>query len=122
MDKEREKFEEKVEMAQHLAKWLCRPEGCGECEFWNDNVGFDMCCDFENPLKIAEELQKAGYGDTKQAVREFADRVKELIHKADYIEGYAEIGLCEEIDEAYDELLAEATGELMSIKSIYGHN
>ncbi len=79
MDKEREQMTEKIEMAKHLAKWLCRPEGCWDCEFWNDNVDFDMCCDFENPLKIAEELQKAGYGDTKQAVREFAEKFEKHI-------------------------------------------
>ncbi len=29
----------------------------------------------------------------------FCDELKDIIHKRDYIEGYAEIGLCEEIDD-----------------------
>lgn len=39
----------------------------------------------------------------KQAVKEFAEKLKEVIHEIDYIQGYAEIGLIEEIDELLKE-------------------
>lgn len=35
----------------------------------------------------------------KQAVKEFAEKLKNVIHERDYVQGYAEIGLIEEIDE-----------------------
>ena len=37
------------------------------------------------------------------AVKEFAEKLKEVIHERDYIQGYAEIGLIEEIDELLKE-------------------
>lgn len=33
------------------------------------------------------------------AVKEFAEKLKEVIHERDYVQGYAEIGLIEEINE-----------------------
>lgn len=40
----------------------------------------------------------------KQAeVKDFAKKLKEAIHERDYIQGYAEIGLIEEIDELLKE-------------------
>lgn len=39
----------------------------------------------------------------KQAVKEFADKLKKVIHERDYLQGYAEIGLIEEIDELLKE-------------------
>lgn len=43
-----------------------------------------------------EELQE-------QAVKEFAEKLKNVIHERDYVQGYAEIGLIEEIDELLKE-------------------
>lgn len=43
-----------------------------------------------------EELQE-------QAVKEFAEKLKNVIHERDYLQGYAEIGLIEEIDELLNE-------------------
>lgn len=37
------------------------------------------------------------------AVKDFAEKLKEVIHERDYIQGYAEIGLIEEIDELLKE-------------------
>ena len=37
------------------------------------------------------------------AVKDFAEKLKETIHERDYIQGYAEIGLIEEIDELLEE-------------------
>lgn len=39
----------------------------------------------------------------RRTVEEFAEKLKEVIHKRDYIQGYAEIGLIEEIDELLKE-------------------
>lgn len=39
----------------------------------------------------------------KQAVKEFAINLKKVIHERDYLQGYAEIGLIEEIDELLKE-------------------
>lgn len=39
----------------------------------------------------------------KQAAKEFADKLKNVIHERDYLQGYAEIGLIEEIDELLKE-------------------
>lgn len=39
----------------------------------------------------------------KQAVKEFAERLKNVIHERDYLQGYAEIGLIEEINELLKE-------------------
>lgn len=38
-----------------------------------------------------------------EGAKEFAERLKEVIHERDYIQGYAEIGLIEEIDELLKE-------------------
>ena len=38
-----------------------------------------------------------------QAVKEFAEKLKKVIHERDYVQGYAEIGLIEEIDELLKE-------------------
>lgn len=37
------------------------------------------------------------------ARKEFAEKLKEIIHERDYVQGYAEIGLIEEIDELLKE-------------------
>lgn len=39
----------------------------------------------------------------RQAVKEFAEKMKNVIHERDYLQGYAEIGLIEEIDELLKE-------------------
>lgn len=39
----------------------------------------------------------------RQAAKEFAEKLKKVIHERDYIQGYAEIGLIEEIDEVLKE-------------------
>ena len=40
-----------------------------------------------------------------QAVKEFAEKLKNIIHERDYLQGYAEIGLIEEIDELLKDYL-----------------
>ena len=71
----------------------------------------------EQRLQIAEALYNAGYRNLnermtcdfvktaqKHAVQDFAEKLKEVIHERDYIQGYAEIGLIEEIDELLKEI------------------
>lgn len=41
--------------------------------------------------------------EVKNAVKEFAEKLKNVIHERDYVQGYAEIGLIEEIDELLKE-------------------
>lgn len=38
-----------------------------------------------------------------EGAKEFAEKLKEVIHERDYVRGYAEIGLIEEIDELLEE-------------------
>lgn len=40
---------------------------------------------------------------TIEEAKEFAEKLKEVIHERDYVQGYAEIGLIEEIDELLKE-------------------
>ena len=39
----------------------------------------------------------------RRAIEEFVKRLKNVIHERDYVQGYAEIGLIEEIDELLKE-------------------
>lgn len=39
----------------------------------------------------------------RRAIEGFAERLKNVIHERDYVQGYAEIGLIEEIDELLKE-------------------
>ena len=41
----------------------------------------------------------------RRAVEEFAEKLKNVIHERDYVQGYAEIGLIEEIDELLKDYL-----------------
>lgn len=43
----------------------------------------------------------------KQAVKEYCDKLKKVIHERDYVSGYAEIGLQEEINELAKEFGVE---------------
>lgn len=52
---------------------------------------------FESNMKNVLEIEK------KNAVEEFAEKLKNVIHERDYVQGYAEIGLIEEIDELLKE-------------------
>ena len=41
----------------------------------------------------------------RRAVEEFAEKLKKVIHERDYVQGYAEIGMIEEVDELLKEFL-----------------
>jgi hypothetical protein len=57
-------------------------------------AGFDMTKFKEQSIK-----NKA----RKETAEKFAEKLKKVIHERDYIQGYAEIGLIEEIDELLKE-------------------
>lgn len=62
--------------------------------------------------KLAKKLIEAGYGDTKQAEREFAKRLKEVAIDLSRDVGIERSVLCTQtLIEQIDELLAEVTGE-----------
>ncbi len=60
-------------------------------------------------LKICEEkftfdtTRNKKYSVFNTVRKEFADKLKKVIHEKDYVQGYAEIGLIEEIDELLKE-------------------
>lgn len=59
----------------------------------------------------ATMLCEAGYHQASEIINEFAERIKKVIHERDYISGYAEIGLCEEVDEIVQEMKEEFEGK-----------
>lgn len=62
--------------------------------------------------KLAKKLIAAGYGDTKQAVREFAEKLKEIAIDLSRDVGIERSVLCTQtLIEQIDELLAEVTEE-----------
>lgn len=73
---EQEKQKQIEEMDKIIYQNACEViRVCGTCNYGEKKSGFTDCV---SP-KIAEALYNAGYGDTKQAVREFAEKVKELV-------------------------------------------
>lgn len=52
---------------------------------------------------LARRITQAGYGNNNRIRKEFVEKLKNVIHERDYIQGYAEIGLIEEIDELLKE-------------------
>lgn len=69
--------QEKQKQIEKMAKVLCHNnvETCTKCY----ELGADKkACHFQ---KITTQLYNAGYGDTKQAVREFAKKLKDAVIK-----------------------------------------
>ena len=63
-----------------------------EAIIWKNNLRYEL--DLLLDEKSAIE---------RRAVEKFAGKLKNVIHKRDYVQGYAEIGLIEEIDELLKE-------------------
>lgn len=72
-------------------------------ELNNDMKEIDRLMESNNYLRFQLGELKAENNIKRQAVKEFAEKLKEVIHERDYIQGYAEIGLIEEIDELLKE-------------------
>lgn len=60
----------------------------------------DGCCDVS---MLARRIAQAWYRNNNRVRNEFAGKLKNVIHERDYVQGYAEIGLIEEIDELLKE-------------------
>lgn len=52
---------------------------------------------------LARRIAQAWYRNNNRVRNEFAEKLKNVIHERDYIQGYAKIGLIEEIDEILKE-------------------
>lgn len=81
------KKEEIEKMACDICLWR---HGCN-----SPNNPIESC----KPLHMAKKAVEAGYGDVRAAVREFASKVKELIHGFENISQSTDDCLCEKIDE-----------------------
>ena len=94
LDKKYDSLKLELELAQ-----ACHKEKCAEF----NKLCFDYAKlqvkneKFEQNMKNVLEIEK------KNAVKEFAEKLKNVIHERDYVQGYAEIGLIEEIDEVLKE-------------------
>ena len=53
--------------------------------------------------QLDEKCDRCIERDRKEGAKSFAEKMKKVIHERDYIQGYAEIGLIEEIDELLKE-------------------
>lgn len=51
------------------------------------------------------EISRTVKAIKQAAVKEFVEKLKEVIHERDYIQGYAEIGLIEKINELLEEYM-----------------
>lgn len=56
-----------------------------------------------NASQLARRITQAGYGNIKEAVREFAEKLKERIHGYEEISNDTDNCLCEDIDELVKE-------------------
>ena len=96
LDKKYDSLRLELELAQ-----ACHKEKCAEF----NKLCFDYAKlqvkneKFEQNMKNVLEIEK------KNAVREFAEKLKKVIHERDYVQGYAEIGMIEEVDELLKEFL-----------------
>ena len=94
LDKKYDSLKLELELAQ-----ACHKEKCAEF----NKLCFDYAKlqvkneKFEQNMKNVLEIEK------KNAVKEFAEKLKNVIHERDYVQGYAEIGLIEDIDELLKE-------------------
>ena len=86
------------EQIEEMAKQMCGAI---------DNSCIHDCTPACGAREYAKRCFKAGYRKASDVIDEFVERLKKVIHQRDYIGGYAEIGLCEEIDELAAEMRQE---------------
>lgn len=95
MDKEKE--------IEEMAKFCCihKNRECKTCCTYVGGVCIEHCAYHS----FAERLQEAGYGNVKQSVREFAEKLKEELWKFDGSwQEYDGEELCETVDKLITEL------------------
>ena len=85
----------KQEKIKEIAKIICKESKGNICLF--DKNLCDCKCSW---AKDAEAIYNTV---EKNVVKEFAEKLKNVIHERDYVQGYAEIGSIEEIDELLKE-------------------
>lgn len=84
---------DKEQQLEEMAKDMCgdpdtiRKNLCANCLGWSD-------C-----LTSAEALYAAGYRKQSDVVKEFAKRIKDIIHRDENISNSADEYLCDEIDD-----------------------
>ena len=94
LDKKYDSLRLELELAQ-----ACHKEKCAEF----NKLCFDYAKlqvkneKFEQNMKNVLEIEK------KNAVKKITEKLKKVIHERDYVQGYAEISLIEEIDELLKE-------------------
>ncbi len=104
MDKEKEIEELARAMCEHFEPCM-QGKPCTACKTYERNC---------YTIHKARLLVNAGYGNVKQAVKEFAEKIKDWLHGADlyFYNGQEEFILDgEEVDDKIDEFLKELCGE-----------
>lgn len=108
----------KEEQIEEMAKVLCElikdevRKDCERCYFKHD--GYKHTCKYR---KCAIQIYDAGYGAVKQAVKEFAERVKASFYANSVLrtKGYKEERVCDltvdEFNEEINELVKEVCGD-----------
>lgn len=83
-----------------------------ESEKENDELKVDLKNSIDMQKQMLDSFKTATKEVEENLIREipnllkqFAEMLKEKVHKRDYVQGYAEIGLCEEIDETLEEFI-----------------
>ena len=94
LDKKYDSLKLELELAQACHKEKCAEFGKLCFDYAKLQVKNEK---FEQNMKNVLEIEK------KNAVKEFAEKLKNVIHERDYVQGYAEIGLIEDIDELLKE-------------------
>lgn len=94
LDKKYDSLKLELELAQ-----ACHKEKCAEF----NKLCFDYAKLQVKNEKFEQNMKNVLETEKKNAVEEFAGKLKNVIHERDYVQGYAEIGLIEEIDELLKE-------------------
>ena len=74
-----------------------------DLEFSNKNLKSVLAKELTEHEVFTKNMKNVLEIEKKNAVKEFAEKLKNVIHERDYVQGYAEIGLIEEIDELLKE-------------------
>ena len=88
---------EEYEQIQDRVELLKENEDIGNALFRSNELCRKLIGDKK---KLKQSLKHAH----KETAEKFAERLKKVIHERDYVEGYAFLGICEEIDEICKEL------------------
>ena len=103
------------EQIKEMARALCGYSYNAETGYCNKS---DEECDFMCPPYLkSKRIYSLGYGDTKQAVKEFAERVKARFYanSVSRMKGYKEKIVCDltvdEFNEEINDLVKEVCGE-----------